>query len=293
MILGSHHRFRLMVSAIAAASIVAVSNLSLAQPPQAPPRPPVQGARPAPGATGQKAVPPAGQQAAGQKPGALALTEAQRDQIKAIREQGRKDMQALRERQRTAQQKLRDALRADAYDENAVKAASSAVASVQADRIVQQARLRNQVSKVYTPEQQQRMKARRAPAQPRLRNLQMRRQPQGAVRPPAGRRMQPGMGPGRGAGMGHQGPGPGMGQGLGPGMGQGLGPGMGQGLGPGAGRGLQPGIGQGMGPGVGRGMGPGGGIGAEVARPRAMQQLRRRLLMRRLLMQLRIRRNWL
>jgi Spy/CpxP family protein refolding chaperone len=276
MLVAKINRIRVILAAAAAAGLLMGSNPASAQAPQAqPPRPPAQKAQPAPA---QKAAPPAGQAAAAQDKGALALTEAQRDQLKSIREQARKDVQALRERQRTARQKLQEVLKAPAYDENAVRAASSALAAVQADRVVLQARIRNQSRKVLTPEQQQRIAARaqRVRRLAKMRNPQMGQPGPGAMGPGAARRrqrMQPGMG---------QGPGPGMGQGMGPGMGQGMGPGMGQGMQPGMGQGMGPGMGQRMGPGMGQRMGPG-----------FRANMRRLGLWRRLMLRMQLRKNWI
>ena len=88
----------------------------------------------------------------------LNLTQAQRDQMKTFRDQQWKDGQALRDRMRTARQKLRESMRADVPDEAAVKAAASAVAAAQADRILMAARAKAQLMKVLTPEQQQQLK---------------------------------------------------------------------------------------------------------------------------------------
>ena len=92
----------------------------------------------------------------------LNLTQAQQDQLTSFRDQQQKDGPALRDRMRTARQQLQTAMRADVPDEAAVKAASGAVASVQADQALQQARAKAQLMKVLTPEQQQQLKAFRA-----------------------------------------------------------------------------------------------------------------------------------
>ena len=106
----------------------------------------------------------------GRPPGALPqlairqlnLTETQQGQLKAFRDQQLKDGPALRDRMRTARQQMQTAMRADVPDEAAIKAASGAIASVQADQALQQARAKAQLMKVLTPEQQQQLKALRA-----------------------------------------------------------------------------------------------------------------------------------
>ena len=63
---------------------------------------------------------------------------------------------------RAARQQLQTAMRADMPDEAAVRSAAEAVAALQADQAVLQARARSLVMKVLTPEQQARMKQTRA-----------------------------------------------------------------------------------------------------------------------------------
>jgi len=100
----------------------------------------------------------------GSGPERLNLTEAQREQIRTLREAQRTDQQLLREKMSAARQQLRQAMRADVPDEAAVRAAVGAVAALQADQAVLQARARAQFMEVLTPEQQARMKEARARA---------------------------------------------------------------------------------------------------------------------------------
>ena len=97
-------------------------------------------------------------------PAGLSLTDAQRDQIRTLREAQRKDAQTLRDKMRAARKQLRQAMRADVPDEAAVRSAAGALAALQADQAVHQARARSQFMKVLTPEQQARMKQARARA---------------------------------------------------------------------------------------------------------------------------------
>ena len=100
---------------------------------------------------------PQGQTGAGLMAG-LNLTQAQRDQMRTLREAQRKDTQALREKMRAARRQLQQAMRADIPDEAAVRSAAGAVAALQADEAVLQARSRAQRMKVLTPEQQAQVK---------------------------------------------------------------------------------------------------------------------------------------
>jgi Spy/CpxP family protein refolding chaperone len=125
--------------------------------------------------TGTQAPPPTAPSARSQAqtpPSGLNLTDAQRDQIRTLREAQRKDAQALREKMRAARLQLRQAMRADVPDEAAVRSAAEALAALQADQAVQQARSRSQYMKVLTPEQQARMKQARARAAERAQRAQ-------------------------------------------------------------------------------------------------------------------------
>ncbi len=146
-----------VVASIAVAAGLALAATAYAQTgAQAPPQT-------APSAKGQAQTPP---------PSGLNLTDAQRDQIRTLREAQRKDMQALRDRMRAARQQLQQAMRADVPDEAAVRSAAEAVAAVQADQAVLQARARSQFMQVLTPEQQARMTQARARAAERAQRAQ-------------------------------------------------------------------------------------------------------------------------
>jgi Spy/CpxP family protein refolding chaperone len=73
---------------------------------------------------------------------------------------------------RTARQQLQQAMSADVPDEAAIRSAAGAVAALQADQAVQQARARAQFMSVLTPEQQARMKQARARAAQRAQRSQ-------------------------------------------------------------------------------------------------------------------------
>jgi Spy/CpxP family protein refolding chaperone len=158
------HQKMIVVSVAAAAGLMVAGATYAQTSPQAPP--PAAPAAMSP----TQAPPPAGPPPAGQPRGVgrgqrgLRLTEAQRDQIRTGREAQRQDAQPLREKMRTARQQLQQAMRADVPDEAAIRSAAGAVAALQADQAVQQARARAQFMSVLTPEQQARMKQARARA---------------------------------------------------------------------------------------------------------------------------------
>jgi hypothetical protein len=78
---------------------------------------------------------------------------------------------------RAARQQLQRAMRADIPDEAAVRSAAGAVAALQADQAVLQARSRAQLMKVLTPEQQAQLtRARARAAQRAQRALRAERQ---------------------------------------------------------------------------------------------------------------------
>lgn len=100
----------------------------------------------------------------------LSLTEAQQTQVREIMEQRREEMKPLHEKLAAAHQALRDAVDADTIDEGAIRQRSAEVAAVEADLAVAQAHLHHAVLQLLTPEQQQKLKERRAQMQERLQN---------------------------------------------------------------------------------------------------------------------------
>ena len=121
--------------------------------------------------------------------GQLELTDAQRQQIRSIVESHREEMRQLGERTRDARLALRHASEAEAFDENAVRAASNGLSGPMAERAVLHAKLRAEVMQVLTPEQkakaaeirtrnQQRMDQRRQRMQGRRQQMQ---KPQGGA----------------------------------------------------------------------------------------------------------------
>ena len=104
--------------------------------------------------TGTQAPPPAGPN----------RPDAQRSEIRTLRAAQQSDAQALRDKMRAARQQMQQAMRADVPDEAAVRSAAEAVAALQVDQAVLQARARSQVIQMLTPEQQARHKQARARA---------------------------------------------------------------------------------------------------------------------------------
>jgi len=113
----------------------------------------------------------------------LNLTDAQREQIKAIAEKHRDEMKAIQDRMQPARKALDAAITADAFDENAIRAAAAEVAGIEADGAVLRAKVHQEGWKVLTPEQQQKAKELQSQMEQRMKD---------------GRG---GRGPGRGPGM--------------------------------------------------------------------------------------------
>lgn len=93
---------------------------------------------------------------------ALNLTQAQQDVIADIRQRSAKEMQSLRERLRTVEEAQQAAVRTVPLNEGLVRSAAMAVAEVQADLAVHEARLYNEIFAVLTPEQQAQVTQRQA-----------------------------------------------------------------------------------------------------------------------------------
>jgi Spy/CpxP family protein refolding chaperone len=91
----------------------------------------------------------------------IALTDAQRDQIKAIAESHKDDWKALANRARTARMAVNDEVTADSINETLIRQKSSEVAAVDADMAVARARARAEVFQILTAEQRAKVKERR------------------------------------------------------------------------------------------------------------------------------------
>jgi Spy/CpxP family protein refolding chaperone len=87
----------------------------------------------------------------------LDLSDTQREQIHGVLEQHKAEFQALAERAAPVRQALRQAMNAVPVDEPAIREQSAALAAIQADMAVMQARVRAEVLQFLTPEQQQKL----------------------------------------------------------------------------------------------------------------------------------------
>jgi periplasmic protein CpxP/Spy len=101
------------------------------------------------------------------------LSDAQRQQIRSILGQARESNRPLADRLRDAQRALRTATMAAPVDENQIRAASAALAGVQADLAVARARAQSDVMAVLTPDQQAKVTEAR---QRRMQRLEQRRE---------------------------------------------------------------------------------------------------------------------
>ena len=117
--------------------------------------------------------------------GSLNLTQAQQDLIRDIRQRHREEARQIETRLREAQEAQRKAVSAIPLNESQIRAATLALAEVQAELAVQQGRVQNEIFAALTPEQQaqvrqaiadreQRVAERRAQAQQRLQRQERR-----------------------------------------------------------------------------------------------------------------------
>jgi protein CpxP len=90
---------------------------------------------------------------------AVALTDAQKDQLKAIADSHADEWRSLADRERTARAALNDAVTADAIDEAAIRQKSAEVAAVDADMAVARAHAHAEVWKILTADQKAQLKS--------------------------------------------------------------------------------------------------------------------------------------
>jgi Spy/CpxP family protein refolding chaperone len=89
----------------------------------------------------------------------LKLTAEQREQLRTLVDEHKGEHQALAERAAPAHRELADAIAAEPFNENAIRAASAKVASVQADMAVERAKMRALIfEKILTEEQRAKAK---------------------------------------------------------------------------------------------------------------------------------------
>ena len=91
----------------------------------------------------------------------IALTDAQRDQIKAIAESHKDEWKGLADRERTTHMALMAAVTTEPLDEALIRQKSSEVAAVDADMAVARARTHAEVFKILTAEQKATLSARK------------------------------------------------------------------------------------------------------------------------------------
>jgi protein CpxP len=98
----------------------------------------------------------------------LDLTDAQREQVKAIMASHRDEQKATGDKMMAARKALHDAIAADVFDEAAVRAAAGAVAALDADAAVLQAKIHGEVFAILTPEQVKKAKELRSEMEDRM-----------------------------------------------------------------------------------------------------------------------------
>ena len=110
----------------------------------------------------------------------LELTEAQREQAQQLVQQHREATRTLVERAQSARQAQRQAMDAIPFSEPAVRAAMAAMAEVEADLAVQQARLQGEIYGLLTTDQQERLQKIRADREARMKERLARPRQRGA-----------------------------------------------------------------------------------------------------------------
>lgn len=113
----------------------------------------------------------------------LGLTDAQREQVRQLMEQQRESSRTLFERAQTARVAQRQAIDAVPFSEPAVRAAMAAVAEVEADLAVQEARLQTEIYGLLTSEQQQELQKIRADREARMKERLARPRQRGSAQP--------------------------------------------------------------------------------------------------------------
>ena len=98
----------------------------------------------------------------------LELTDAQREQVRQLMEQQRESSRALFERAQAARVAQRQAIDAIPFSESAVRTAMAAIAAVDADLAVQEARLQSEIYQLLTAEQQEQLQKIRADREARM-----------------------------------------------------------------------------------------------------------------------------
>ena len=116
---------------------------------------------------------------------ALDLTEAQREQVRQLAQQHREQTRPLLERARTAERARRQAVEAIPFSESEIRAAAQALAEIETDLAVQQARLQADIYALLTPDQQGQLQKMRVDREARLKQRLDRLQQRAQRRPRA------------------------------------------------------------------------------------------------------------
>lgn len=88
----------------------------------------------------------------------LGLSDDQTQQVQGVFANHQAELSAAMGRMKTARTALFDAIHADSFDENAVRAAAANVAAVEADLAVSHAKIASEVKSILTPDQQAKAK---------------------------------------------------------------------------------------------------------------------------------------
>ena len=97
----------------------------------------------------------------------LNLTEEQKAQVKAVMDKHQADRKALGEKGRPLHEALQDAITADTFNADDIRAKALAAAAVQADEAVLRAQIHAEVFALLTPDQQAKAKQLKADAKAR------------------------------------------------------------------------------------------------------------------------------
>ena len=100
----------------------------------------------------------------------LDLTDAQREQVRTIMESHRDQQKAIGDSMQAARKALHEAIAADTFDENAVRAKAIEVGTIEADAAVLQAKIHGEVFAILTPEQVKKAKELRTGMENRMKD---------------------------------------------------------------------------------------------------------------------------
>jgi len=100
----------------------------------------------------------------------LDLTDAQREQVRAAVESHRDEQKAIGDRMQAARKALHEAIAADTFNEDAIRAAAAQIGAVEADAAVLQAKIRAEIFALLTPEQVQKAKQLRSQMENRMKD---------------------------------------------------------------------------------------------------------------------------